>query len=558
MMKKYIIITALTVASLYGQVQPYPPSGNATSVGGVPVPAGQSLAPVFNVVGYGAKCDGTTDDSSAIQSAVTAATAVNGQVLIPSSASGCVLRSKALIPLNIQFVGQGSSGGSKILCTNAALNYCFVIAGNSSTNNVQGQAFRDIQIVGPSSGTNTALFLGGDPTGTAAPSTYQGNHLAINNVQISGFSNAVVFGNNAYIIDFNQPDIHDNTIGFSVLSQAVANSGEHINFIGGKIAGGTNLFSMQFGGGGVANPGGANFELYFDGTSLDYPTGSMITGPRITAHFVHAHLEANTTPFINCNEPSSGKGVCQIDFTGSTIALIGLAAPIGTDAVFFSNVFFSNFSLPDGNYVYLSRTQSFLVDWAVSTSSPLATLNIGYPWGFDTNFSSFTPPLSNAASPSFIPRNRGVAILQGPNGTQGHFGYINCDFGDCHWTNSDGKITADLGDTNGFDAFCVRNSAFATVGCINTQGILYSQTGGTLASAGTIAPVAGITHITGTAAIATITLPPNFSGTLGGCITLIADAAWTTTTAGNIQSAMAAVANTPYQACYGGSKWYIK
>jgi len=78
--------------------------------------------------------------------------------------------------------------------------------------------------------------------------------------------------------------------------------------------------------------------------------------------------------------------------------------------------------------------------------------------------------------------------------------------------------------------------------------------GTAIASAGTIAPIAGLTHITGTAAIATITAPTNFIG----CLTFIADGAWTTTTAGNIKAAMTAVADTPYQACWDGSKWFIK
>lgn len=82
--------------------------------------------------------------------------------------------------------------------------------------------------------------------------------------------------------------------------------------------------------------------------------------------------------------------------------------------------------------------------------------------------------------------------------------------------------------------------------------------GGNVASATTIAPTAMIQHVTGTTPIVTITPPPGMNSTTGGCITLIADAAWTTTTAGNIFAIMTAVAGTPYQACYEGSKWYIK
>lgn len=84
----------------------------------------------------------------------------------------------------------------------------------------------------------------------------------------------------------------------------------------------------------------------------------------------------------------------------------------------------------------------------------------------------------------------------------------------------------------------------------------------TIASAGTIAPTTNLVVISGTAAIATITPPTNFSTLNGGCFDILATGAWTTTTGGNIFAAMTAVANTQYRACYftvtGVSKWYVK
>lgn len=77
----------------------------------------------------------------------------------------------------------------------------------------------------------------------------------------------------------------------------------------------------------------------------------------------------------------------------------------------------------------------------------------------------------------------------------------------------------------------------------------------TVASATTIAPTTPLVIISGTAAIATITLPSGFTT---GCFDILATGAWTTTTAGNIQATMTAAANVQYQACYFGSKWNIK
>lgn len=77
----------------------------------------------------------------------------------------------------------------------------------------------------------------------------------------------------------------------------------------------------------------------------------------------------------------------------------------------------------------------------------------------------------------------------------------------------------------------------------------------TVASATTISPTTPLVIISGTAAIATITLPAGFST---GCIDILATGAWTTTTAGNIQAIMTATPNVQYRACYFGTKWNIK
>jgi hypothetical protein len=71
-------------------------------------------------------------------------------------------------------------------------------------------------------------------------------------------------------------------------------------------------------------------------------------------------------------------------------------------------------------------------------------------------------------------------------------------------------------------------------------GLEPMSVGAAIASAAIIAPTAPVTHITGTAAIATINAPPALFAN-GGQITLIPDGAFTTTTAGNIALASTAV-----------------
>lgn len=71
----------------------------------------------------------------------------------------------------------------------------------------------------------------------------------------------------------------------------------------------------------------------------------------------------------------------------------------------------------------------------------------------------------------------------------------------------------------------------------------------------TISPTALVTHVTGTGSIQTIT--PLYTGFIGS-ITMIADAAWSTVTGGNIAASMTSVAGTPYVATYDGSVWFLK
>lgn len=70
-------------------------------------------------------------------------------------------------------------------------------------------------------------------------------------------------------------------------------------------------------------------------------------------------------------------------------------------------------------------------------------------------------------------------------------------------------------------------------------------------SAATINMPSNFFHVTGTAAINTIN-----SSIISGCVVIIPDGAFTTTTAGNIAVASTAVVNKPLTECWDGTKWY--
>ena len=103
------------------------------------------------------------------------------------------------------------------------------------------------------------------------------------------------------------------------------------------------------------------------------------------------------------------------------------------------------------------------------------------------------------------------------------------------------------------------NGADATFnGGLKLDGLLATNAAAaTIASAATIAPTKGITFISGTAAVVTITADADVSST-GGTITLIPTGAFTWTTAGNIAVAGTAVVSRALTMTYdsGTSKWY--
>lgn len=95
-------------------------------------------------------------------------------------------------------------------------------------------------------------------------------------------------------------------------------------------------------------------------------------------------------------------------------------------------------------------------------------------------------------------------------------------------------------------------------GLIEPSGFGADAVGTAIASATTIAPVAKITHVTGTTNVVTITPPAAYTTAgYGGCLVLIPDGLWSTTNAGNIAIATTGVVSKQLNVCYDATaaKW---
>jgi hypothetical protein len=118
-------------------------------------------------------------------------------------------------------------------------------------------------------------------------------------------------------------------------------------------------------------------------------------------------------------------------------------------------------------------------------------------------------------------------------------GIGSCTSSGVAWKRSTTHLIARLGD----------DSANTDV----TASFFNGSASSVISSGTTIAPTGNIHHISGTTAIATITVPAGCTPTCS--ITLIPDGLWTTTTAGNISLASTAVVNKALILAWDGTKW---
>ena len=122
------------------------------------------FSPVFNVKAYGAKGDGTTDDTAAIASAIAAASAVNGTVLFPPSATPYLFSQLVLDgTVGLTLAGTSSYVGSWLRCTATGSTT------GISAHNTYDLTFQNLSIT-YSSATYSGILI--DLYGGAATQTY--------------------------------------------------------------------------------------------------------------------------------------------------------------------------------------------------------------------------------------------------------------------------------------------------------------------------------------------------------------------------------------------------
>jgi hypothetical protein len=165
----------------------------------------------FSVTAYNAVCNGSTDDSSAIQAAITAAAgAGGGNVIIP--AATCNFATTLTRPRNVMIIGQGRNS-SYLKYTGSTR--AFVLGDTGSTNPPSWKGgFQHLTLIGPSgTGSTVGLYMGADPAGIISPTGNTDDDEEWIDLAVLQFGIGATPSNNTYLLT-----------AFDVL---FANNGQH-------------------------------------------------------------------------------------------------------------------------------------------------------------------------------------------------------------------------------------------------------------------------------------------------------------------------------------------
>lgn len=249
----------------------------------------------FSVNKYGAVCDGSTNDSTAIQAAITAAAVTGGNVVLP--AATCNFSTTLTRPRNVMIVGQGRNS-SYLNYTGSTRAFVLGDVGANNPPSWKG-GFQHLSLEGPSStGSTIGLYLGADPAGVISPTGTLDDDEEWLDFAVQKFGIGATVNNNAYLltaIDF--LDANNNQLWKDVSTNT--NAGERMSFVS-SIFGqsqSTSLYAIE-----LDNNLG---DYYFTNSSIDYNNTSIadvgcIAG-NLHATFTNVHFEKSHGERIHIN-----------------------------------------------------------------------------------------------------------------------------------------------------------------------------------------------------------------------------------------------------------------
>jgi hypothetical protein len=243
---------------------------------GVALFATPALASGVSVTGYGAKCDGMTDDSGAIQAAITAAGANCSSDGLHQMHSQSYIElptgSTCKIDSGLQFdaacegiVSNGATIDATGLSSGAAIT-----VGSSQPQSPFGEnvpPWEGLHVIGPGASSSTVGLL------------VQAGAVVFDRLNLSGFGVGVQFGGYAFLDRFEDPMIWSCSTAVNYPMGPSGIAGENITFHGGSI------FGAQVG---FQNDGG---EISIAGMSIDGLTNAAVVNLAGAVKIYDTHIE---------------------------------------------------------------------------------------------------------------------------------------------------------------------------------------------------------------------------------------------------------------------------
>lgn len=492
-----------------------------------------------SVMDFGAKGDGVTDDTAAIQAAMTAASN-GGIVLFPQTTSNTYLVSAALKFYPGQTLrGAGgvgiSTGGTIIRLTAASTSVIEPNTPGTTTNGFNAEG----------------IYFDAQGNAPCAVKFYNTSHSTLKNIG----ANCTAASGAAILLDAN---VSLQTY-FNVLENCRA-YGTGTGGAGIRFQNGANVNTVIGGRCGSGNYYGLDF--------LSLSSGNTIIGMDIEGATTAAvHVDAPGNIFKCLHMESEPIGFSITSNGGSThIFAPTFASSVTTPISDASTLGCRLYSTPDTNSTAYLRAGSF--------NAKSTYLSTGSNWDFDpTLFSGTANSLIRWWLNTTTTGTKQWTIYNGDGTSNFGFQYIPGLLA-CNAFSVANQVVAATGNWRAHSTatFKFRNNgntadliAFTkTTGDIFQfgdasasghmhMGVWGEGVGGSVASAATITPTAKVTPVSGTAAISTINIP--FTG-FTGVIYLLPSAAWTLATGGNIGKASTAVANQMMTLAWDGTKWW--
>jgi hypothetical protein len=462
---------------------------------------------VANIAAFGAKCDGTTDNTSSIQAAINSFGGKGGRVFVPSCAGAFNWNSQLTFPRNVMLECAQADGplanaeSTQLRYMGTGTSAAIVFADTGSQNLYPRGGIRNCGLMGPTLGpapvgSTTALWLGGDPAGVYAPNGAYGDMLSFQNVKITRFGYGLKMGQNAFTMKFdhviwteNGTNIYDHAEGENTSENqecdhcTVQNATAHIFDI-------NNLES----------------EWHFISSSLDYNAGPGIIGVPASGtsegnwgaavlSFTDCHFEQGAGAFID----SSSAGFATILINGGWAVLTNTSGT--TDTMFQIGGTSPVFQIYNTAVLVGSgQTLNSVLKFVGSGSNTILTVS---------NVVRYNGTITSWANlGSFSPSNWGVNIWE-PIGTQsevgislGFYGTLASNLGYRDGTQASNVPISDghgnlKNHCEGYIALAAGVGSFNASGCYGGSGIGCSCTDATAAQPVKCAPPSG-----GTVAVA--------------------------------------------------------